>query len=173
LPGDIDGLIYSSELSVNEGEEEVIRKYKKGDTIEAIVLSIDVDKERVSLGIKPADDDHFAQYISLHGKGEKVEGQVKSEDAKGFVIALAEDVEGYLRVSESEYASIEQAREVLKDGTTVSGTILNVDRKARRVFISQKTGSKPQEAAKPAAEPEKNDTTNFGALLKAELNAQK
>ncbi len=171
LPGDIDGLIYLSDLSWNEPGEEAVRKHKKGDSVEAVVLSIDVEKERISLGIKQLEGDPFAQYASIHDKGSKVEGQVQSEDAKGFVITLAPEVEGYIRVSDTEYSSIEEAREVLKEGSTVAATVVNSDHKARRIFLSLKQG-KSQEVAQ-AAEPEKSDATSFGALLKAELNTQK
>src|SRR6202162_1756691 len=97
LPGGIDGLVHLSDLSWSETGEEAVRKYKKGDEVEAIVLGIDVEKERISLGIKQLDGDPFSNYVATHDKGTVVSGTVKSLDGKGAVIALDGDVEGYLR----------------------------------------------------------------------------
>ena len=100
LPGGIDGLVHLSDLSWSPTGEEAVRNYKKGDEVEAVVLAIDVERERISLGIKQLDGDPFTNYVATHDKSSIVNGTVKSLDAKGAVIALDGDVEGYLRASE-------------------------------------------------------------------------
>ncbi|MGN6955130.1 S1 RNA-binding domain-containing protein, partial [Neisseria sp. P0015.S004] len=100
LPGGIDGLVHLSDLSWTEAGEEAVRKYKKGEEVEAVVLAIDVDKERISLGIKQLEGDPFGNFISVNDKGSLVKGSVKSVDAKGAVVALSDEVEGYLPASE-------------------------------------------------------------------------
>ncbi len=166
LPGDIDGLIYFSDLSWNEPGEEAVRKYKKGEQVDAVVLSIDVEKERISLGIKQLDGDPFNHFIGMHEKGTKVEGTVKSVEQKGAVIELAAEVEGYLKVSEISHERVEDARSVLKEGEKLTLTVANVDQKARRIYLSIKDA----QAQAAATQAERNGTTDFGALLKAELN---
>jgi small subunit ribosomal protein S1 len=116
LPGGIDGLVHLSDLSWQETGEEAVRKYKKGDEVEAVVLGIDVEKERISLGIKQLEGDPFNNFISANDKGSLVNGTVKTVDAKGAVMQLADDVEGYLRASEISADRVEDARNVLKEG---------------------------------------------------------
>jgi small subunit ribosomal protein S1 len=175
LPGGIDGLVHLSDLSWAETGEEAVRKYKKGDEIEAVVLGIDVEKERISLGIKQLDGDPFSNFAAMYDKGAQVTGTVKSVDAKGAVIALADDVEGYLRVSEISSSRTEDARDALKEGDTVNVAILSVDRKARSINLSAKAREVAETQAtmqKQQTEAAATGTTNLGALLKAKLDSQ-
>ncbi|MGY8524845.1 30S ribosomal protein S1 [Paracidovorax citrulli] len=172
LPGGIDGLVHLSDLSWNVAPEEAVRQYKKGDEVKAVVLGIDVDKERISLGIKQLSGDPFNNYISANDKGSVVTGTIKSVDAKGAVVQLADDVEGYLRASEISADRVEDARNVLKEGETVTAAIVNVDRKSRNINLSVKSKDsvEQQEAMqKFQADSGAAGTTNLGALLKARL----
>ncbi|TWG82633.1 SSU ribosomal protein S1P [Cupriavidus gilardii J11] len=172
LPGGIDGLVHLSDLSWQESGEEAVRKYKKGDEVEAVVLGIDVDKERISLGIKQLSGDPFNNYISANDKGSVVTGTIKSVDAKGAVVQLADDVEGYLRASEISADRVEDARNVLKEGESVTAAIVNIDRKSRNINLSikSKDSAEQQEAMqKFQADTGAAGTTNLGALLKAKL----
>src|ERR1700741_5109722 len=110
LPGGIDGLVHLSDLSWSETGEEAVRKYKKGDEVEAVVLGIDVEKERISLGIKQLEGDPFSNFVAMNDKGSVIDGIVKSVDAKGAVVTLTADVEGYLRASEIAQDRVEDAR---------------------------------------------------------------
>jgi len=174
LPGNIDGLVHLSDLSWSTPGEEAVRKYKKGDETEAMVLSIDVERERISLGIKQLDGDPFTGYISSHDKNSIVKGTVKSIDAKGAVIALEGDVEGYLRASEVARDRVEDIRTHLKEGDAVTAMVINIDRKNRTINLSIKAKDLADESAvmqKMAAEkPANAGTTSLGALLKAKLD---
>jgi small subunit ribosomal protein S1 len=155
--------------------EEAVRKYKKGDEIETVVLSIDVERERISLGIKQIDGDPFTAFIATNEKGSVVKGVVKSIDAKGAVIVLENDVEGYLRASEVSRERVEDIRTHLKEGDAVTAMIINIDRKNRSVNLSVKAKDVDEENVtmqKIASEkPANAGTTNLGALLKAKLGA--
>ena len=172
LPGGIDGLVHLSDLSWQETGEEAVRKYKKGDEVEAVVLGIDVDKERISLGIKQLSGDPFNNFISANDKGSLVNGVIKAVDAKGAVVQLADDVEGYLRASEISADRVEDARNVLKEGEQITALVVNVDRKSRNINLSikAKDNVEQQEAMqKFQADTGTAGTTNLGALLKAKL----
>ncbi len=177
LDGGIDGLIHLSDLSWNQPGEEMVRNYKKGDEVEAVVLAIDVERERISLGIKQMDSDPFGGFASSNEKGAVVTGTVKSLDAKGAVIALAGDVEAYLKASEVSVDRVEDIRTHLKEGDTVTAVIINVDRKNRGINLSIKALNKAEESAamqKFSAESSANaGTTNLGALLKAKMSGSK
>ena len=136
LEGGIDGLVHLSDLSWTEPGEEAVRKYKKGEELEAVVLSIDVERERISLGVKQMSGDPFNNFCSTHEKGSVVTGKVKSVEAKGAVIDLGNDTEGYLRASEIGPDRVEDARNVLKEGDEVTAAITNIDRKARSIQLS-------------------------------------
>lgn len=138
LPGGIDGLVHLSDLSWSEAGEEAVRKYKKGDEVEAIVLGIDVEKERISLGIKQLEGDPFSNYVAMNDKGSIVDGVVKTVDAKGAVVTLTGDIEGYLRASEISQDRVEDARNVLKEGDKVNAMVINIDRKSRGINLSIK-----------------------------------
>ena len=173
LPGGIDGLVHLSDLSWNESGEEAVRKYKKGDELEAVVLAIDTDRERISLGIKQMGGDPFSNFTSTHEKGALVKGTVKSVEAKGAVIDLGDDVEGCLRASEIAAERVEDATTRLSVGDEVEALITNIDRKARSIQLSIK--AKDAAEARDALDRLNADaaaatgTTNLGALLKAKL----
>jgi len=173
LSGNIDGLVHLSDLSWSVPGEEAVRKYKKGDEIETVVLSIDVERERISLGIKQIEGDPFTAFVASHEKGSVAKGTVKSIDAKGAVVVLENDIEGYLRTSEISRERVEDIRTRLKEGDAVTAMIINIDRKNRTVNLSIKAKDISEENAamqKIAAEkPANAGTTNLGALLKAKL----
>ena len=174
LPGNIDGLVHLSDLSWSLPGEEAVRKYKKGDEVEAIVLGIDVERERISLGIKQLDGDPFTSFMSVHDKNSIVKGTVKTIDAKGAIIGLEGDVEGYLRASEVSRDRVEDIRSHLKEGDAVTAMIINIDRKNRTINLSIKARDMAVESAamqKMAADkPANAGTTSLGALLKAKLD---
>ena len=174
LPGGIDGLVHLSDLSWQETGEEAVRKYKKGDEVETVVLAIDVEKERISLGIKQMSGDPFNNYTSTSDKGSIVDGTVKSVDAKGAVVQLADEVEGYLRASEISTDRVEDARNLLKEGDAVNAMIINVDRKSRSINLSikAKDSADQQQAMSKLQNEASAGTTNLGALLKAKMDNQ-
>ena len=173
LPGGIDGLVHLSDLSWNESGEEAVRKYKKGDELGAVVLAIDTERERISLGIKQMGGDPFSNFASTHDKNTLVKGTVKSVDAKGAVIDLGNDVEGYLRAAEISADRVEDATTRLAAGDEVEALITNIDRKNRSIQLSIR--AKDAAEARDALDRLNADataasgTTNLGALLKAKL----
>ncbi|TSE26440.1 30S ribosomal protein S1 [Tepidimonas sediminis] len=174
LENGIDGLVHLSDLSWNEPGEVAVRNYKKGQEVEAVVLGVDVERERISLGIKQLDADPFTTFVSIHDKGSTVTGTVKSVDAKGAEIDLGNDVTGYLRASEISRDRVEDARNVLKEGDEVTAVIINVDRKNRSIQLSikAKDAADQQEAMASLAQNAGNaGTTNLGALLRAKLDS--
>ena len=174
LPGNIDGLVHLSDLTWTQPAEEAARQFKKGDEIEAMVLSIDVERERISLGVKQLQGDPFNNYVAGHDKGAVAIGTVKSVDAKGAVISLEGEVEGYLRASEIARDRVEDARTHLKEGESVTVMIINVDRKNRTINLSIKAKDVTEESqaiAKLQSEAAASSgSTNLGALLKAKLD---
>ena len=174
LPGGIDGLVHLSDLSWSAPGEEAVRNFKKGEEVEAQVLSIDVERERISLGIKQLEGDPFNNFVASHEKGKLISGTVKSVDARGAVVALGGDLEGYLRASEISRDRVEDARNHLKEGDSVTAMIINVDRKNRTINLSvkQKDLAETNEAmAKLQSESAASTgSTNLGALLKAKLD---
>ena len=171
LPGGIDGLVHLSDLSWNEQGEDAVRKYKKGDEVEAVVLGIDTERERISLGIKQLSGDPFSNFAGTHERNTIVKGTVKSVDAKGAVIDLGNDTEGYLRASEIAPERVEDATTQLTVGQEVEALITSVDRKNRSIQLSIK--AKDAAEARKALDRVNSDasagTTNLGALLKAKL----
>lgn len=173
LPGGIDGLVHLSDLSWSEPGEEAVRNFKKGDEIEAVVLAIDTEKERISLGVKQLEGDPFTNFVAAHDKGAVVQGTVKSVDAKGAVVTLSLDVEGYLRASELSSGRVDDATTVLKEGDNVEAMIINVDRKNRSIQLSIKARDNAETAETLQRMSEAgatSGTTNLGALLKAKLD---
>jgi small subunit ribosomal protein S1 len=175
LPGGIDGLVHLSDLSWSETGEQAVQKFKKGEELETVVLSIDVERERISLGIKQLEGDPFTNFIAAHDKNSVVEGSVKSVDAKGAVIALGAEVEGYLRASEFSRDRVDDLRAHLKDGDKVQAMVINVDRKNRSINLSVKAketaeegDSMKQQRSEQAASAA--GSTNLGALLRAKLD---
>jgi len=176
LPGGIDGLVHLSDLSWTETGEEAVRNFKKGDEIEAVVLGIDTDKERISLGIKQLEGDPFNNFVATHDKGAVVPGTIKSVEPKGAVITLSVDVEGYLRASEISSGRVEDATTVLKAGDNVEAMIINIDRKARSIQLSIKARDNAETAEtiqRMSEASASSGTTNLGALLKAKLDQQR
>ncbi|WP_304334332.1 30S ribosomal protein S1 [Conchiformibius steedae] len=176
LPGNIDGLVHLSDLSWSESGEEAVRKYKKGEEVEAVVLAIDVEKERISLGIKQLEGDPFGNFISVNDKGSLVKGTVKSVEAKGALIELAEEVEGYLPASEFDSERVEDLSTKLKEGDEVEAVIITIDRKSRNIKLSVKAKDEKdnRDALKSvnAASAANAGTTSLGDLLKASLGKQ-
>ncbi|STZ75871.1 30S ribosomal protein S1 [Bergeriella denitrificans] len=174
LPGGIDGLVHLSDLSWTESGEEAVRKYKKGEEVEAVVLAIDVDKERISLGIKQLEGDPFNNFISVNDKGALVKGTVKNVDAKGAVIALTEEVEAYLPAAEFAADRVEDLSTKLNAGDEVEAVIVTVDRKNRsiRLSVKAKDAKESRDALNSvnAAATANAGTTSLGDLLKAKLS---
>ncbi|GAA6131596.1 MULTISPECIES: 30S ribosomal protein S1 [Halopseudomonas] len=138
LDGGIDGLVHLSDISWNEAGEEAVRRFKKGDEIETVILSVDPERERISLGVKQLEDDPFSNFVSLNEKGTIITGTVKEVDAKGAVITLADDIEGTLKASEISRDRVEDARNVLNEGDSVEAKIISIDRKSRVISLSIK-----------------------------------
>jgi small subunit ribosomal protein S1 len=176
LPGGIDGLVHLSDLSWNLPGEEAVKNFKKGEEVEAVVLSIDVERERISLGVKQLEGDPYSNFVATHEKGALITGTVRSVDAKGAVVALGGEVEGYLRASEVSRDRVEDARTHLKEGDTVQAMIINIDRKNRSLNLSIKAReAAEQDAAMKKLQSEaaaSTGSTNLGALLKAKLDTK-
>jgi len=174
LAAGIDGLVHLSDLSWNETGEVAVRNFKKGQEVEAVVLAVDVERERISLGIKQLDSDPFTNFVSVNDKGQTVTGTVKTVDAKGAEIDLGEDIIGYLRVSEISRDRIEDASHVLKVGDEVSAVVVNIDRKTRNIQLSIKAKDAADQADAMANLSQQNagnaGTTSLGALLRAKLD---
>ena len=177
LPGGIDGLVHLSDLSWHQTGEEAVRNFKKGDEVEAMVLAIDTERERISLGIKQLEGDPFNNYAATTEKGTLVKGTVASVDPRGAVIRLSGDVEGYLRASEISRDRVDDARNHLKEGEEVEAMVINVDRKNRSISLSIKAKDTVETAEalqRIAAESgAASGTTNLGALLRAKLDNSK
>jgi small subunit ribosomal protein S1 len=173
LEGNIDGLVHLSDISWNETGEEAVRSYNKGDEIETVILSIDPERERISLGIKQLEDDPFNNYVAQNDRGAVVTGKVTSVDAKGAVIELAEEVEGYLKASEISRDKVEDVRNVFKEGDTVEAKIVSVDRKNRGLSLSIKAKDydDEKEAVRSLKEQETEATSpgTIGDLIKAQM----
>lgn len=174
LPGNIDGLVHLSDLSWTEAGETAVHNFKKGDELEAVVLAIDVERERVSLGVKQLEGDPFNNYIAMNDKGAVVNGTVKSVEPKGAVIQLNDEVEGYLRASEISRDRVEDAGSHLKVDDKVEVMIINIDRKSRTLQLSIK--AKDQQETQEAMQKIQSDSsaasgmTSLGALLKAKFD---
>ena len=171
LDGGIDGLVHLSDISWDEGGEQALRRYKKGDELETVVLSVDPERERISLGVKQLDKDPFSSFVALHEKGSIVTGTITEVDAKGATIALAEGVEGYLRASEISRDRVEDARSVLKQGEEVEAKFLGVDRKNRTISLSIKAKDQDDEQAaiKGYSRDASTGTATLGDILKEQM----
>ncbi|MDT8451771.1 MAG: 30S ribosomal protein S1 [Gammaproteobacteria bacterium] len=173
LNGDIDGLVHMSDVSWDVEGVEAIRDYKKGDTIEAVVLSIDPERERISLGIKQMEQDPVSTYMAEYKKGAIVKGKVTAVDARGATIDLGEGVEGTLRASELSRDRVEDATTVLKVGDEVEAKLMGVDRKSRVLNLSVKAKDyqDESEAMKDYSKSQESAATTFGDLLKEQMDA--
>ena len=171
LDGGIDGLIHLSDLSWDRPGEDITREFKKGDEVTAVVLAVDPDRERISLGIKQAQEDPFGAYVSANPKGSVVKGVVDTIDVKGAVIRLEEGIEGYLRAADLSRDFVEDARNVLQSGAEIEARVTSIDRKSRRITLSVKAlemeieGKAIEEyTARPST------TISLGDKLKEELS---
>jgi small subunit ribosomal protein S1 len=176
LDGNIDGLIHLTDLSWNKVGEEAVRDYQKGQEVDAMVLSIDPERERISLGIKQIEKDPFASYISDKPKGSIVSGTVVSVDAKAAVVDLGDGIEGLLRASEMAKDRVEDARSFLNEGDQIEAKITGMDRKGRSIYLSikAKDTEEEQEALKDyasAGADSSGATTSFGELLKEKMDS--
>ncbi len=174
LDGGIDGLIHLSDISWNSTGEDVARNFKKGDNLDAVVLAVDPERERISLGVKQLEQDPFGQYMAANPKGSKVKGTVKEVDAKGATIDLGEGVEGYVSVRDISYDRVEDASQVLKVGEEVEAKFTGMDRKGRTLQLSIKAKDEADTAEAMAEYNKASDastgTTRLGALLREQLN---
>ena len=175
LPGGIDGLVHLSDLSWNVPGEEAVRNFRKGQDVEAVVLGIDLERERISLGIKQLEGDPLTSFATGHEKGSIVKGTIKTVEAKGATVQLDSDMEGYLRASEVSRDRVEDMRSHYKEGDEIEAMIINVDRKNRVINLSIKAKDMTEQdsamkklAAESAAAA--SGSTNLGALLKAKLD---
>ena len=175
LEGGIDGLIHLSDLSWNRPGEEAVRDYKKGDDLEAVILAVDPERERISLGIKQLDGDPFTSYVAANGKGAVVKGTVTAVEAKGATVKLGNDIEGYLRAADIARERIEDARSVLKEGDEVEAKITTIDRKNRKISLSirAKDMQEETEAVQEYSRKTASGTTSaLGDKLKEKLGGQ-
>ena len=177
LDGGIDGLIHLSDISWNATSDDILRNYKKGDTLDAVVLAVDPERERISLGLKQMEQDPFGQYMAAHPKGSKVEGTVREVDAKGATIDLGEGVEGYVAARDISHDRVDDATQHLKVGDKVEAKFVGMDRKGRSLQLSIKAKDEAETAEalaeynKAAAEAA-TGTTSLGALLRAQLGGK-
>jgi small subunit ribosomal protein S1 len=175
LDGGIDGLVHLSDISWNMPGEEAVRNYKKGEEIEATVLSIDPERERISLGIKQLDRDPFSNFVAEHPKGSIVRGKVSSVDAKAAVIDLGEEdgLEGILKASELSRDRVEDARSVLNEGDEVEAKLIGIDRKSRSIMLSIKAKESDEEAAVlQDYSGSEGATTSLGDILKEQMDTK-
>jgi small subunit ribosomal protein S1 len=174
LDGDIDGLVHLSDISWHDPGEEAVRKFSKGDEIEAVVLSVDPERERISLGIKQLEKDPFSNFVAEHSKGSVVTGTVKEVDAKAAIIDLGDGVDGTLRASELSRDRIEDARTMLNVGDEVEAKFMGVDRKSRAIMLSIKAKDSDDEAAmmQDYGSGSTEATTNLGDVLKQQMNGE-
>jgi small subunit ribosomal protein S1 len=171
LDGGIDGLVHLSDISWSAAGEEAIRQYKKGDEVETVILAIDPERERISLGIKQLEQDPFQNYLATHEKGSTVKGTVKEVDAKGAVIVLADSVEGYLRASEISRDRVEDARTQLKVGDEIEAKFIGVDKKSKTITLSVKARDQEEEAAaiKGYSQPAAAAMPTLGDIFKEQM----
>lgn len=174
LDGGIDGLVHLSDISWDEPGEEALRRYKKGDEVEAVVISVDPERERISLGIKQLDRDPFSTYVAANEKGTVVKGNVTEVDAKGATVELAEGVVGYIRASEVARDRIEDARSILKVGDSIEAKFVGVDRKNRSISLSikQKDADDEVAAIKGLSRDAQTGTATLGDILKEQMTKE-
>ncbi|MFO7603335.1 MAG: 30S ribosomal protein S1 [Gammaproteobacteria bacterium] len=173
LDGGIDGLVHMSDISWSENGEEMIRDFKKGDVVEAVVLAVDPERERISLGIKQLEQDPVSNFVAANPKGSIVKGTVREVDAKGAIIDLGEGLEGYLRASEISRDRIEDARTILKEGEEVEAKFMGIDRKNRTISLSIKAKDTDEEknAIEDYTRSTGGATTTLGDLLKGQIES--
>ncbi|MFO8154136.1 30S ribosomal protein S1 [Thioalkalivibrio sp.] len=174
LEGGIDGLIHLSDLSWQVPGEDAIRNFKKGDEVEAVVLSVDPERERISLGLKQLDRDPFSSFVAEHAKGSVVSGVVKEVDAKAAVVELADGIDGILRAADISRDRVEDARSVLKVGDQVEAKFMGVDKKTRAISLSIKAKDFQEEAemVQDYSSTGTTATTSLGELLKEKMRGK-
>jgi len=172
LDGDIDGLVHLSDISWHEAGEDAVRAFTKGDEIEAVVLSVDPERERISLGVKQLEKDPFSNFVAANAKGSFVKGIVKEVDAKAAIIDLGDGIEGTLRASELSRDRIEDARTILTVGEEVEAKFMGVDRKSRAIMLSVKAKDTDEEKSmmQDYGSGSAEATTNLGDVLKQHMN---
>ncbi len=172
LDGGIDGLVHLSDISWDMPGEEAVRNYKKGDEVEAVVLAVDAQRERISLGIKQLEKDPFSNFLAEHPKGSMIRGKVATVDAKGAMVDLGNGIEGYLRASELSRDRVEDARTVLKEGDDIEARFVGMDRKNRSISLSVKAKEIQEEAQamEDYARNTSSGTTTLGDLLKEHIS---
>jgi len=173
LEGGIDGLVHLSDLSWDSTGEDLVQNFAKGDELEAVVLSIDPERERISLGVKQMEQDPFSNFVAANGKGAVVKGKITEVDAKAAIVDLGEGVEGTLRASELSRDRVEDARTLLKEGDEVEAKFLGVDRKTRTISLSIKAmdADAEAEAIKEYSSDAAPASTTLGDLLKEQMDA--
>ncbi|MFZ1641977.1 MAG: 30S ribosomal protein S1 [Candidatus Contendobacter sp.] len=173
LDGGIDGLVHLSDISWNATGEEAVRQYKKGQEVEAVVLAVDPERERISLGIKQIDKDPFSNFVADHPKGSVIKGRIASVDSKGALVDLGYGVEGTLRASELSRERIEDARSILKEGEEIEAKFIGVDRKNRTITLSIKAKDMAEEAEVLQDYSRKSSTgATLGDIFKEQMSAQ-
>tara|TARA_B100000787_G_scaffold113467_1_gene84484 strand:- start:225 stop:860 length:636 start_codon:yes stop_codon:yes gene_type:complete len=172
LDGGIDGLIHLSDITWEDENEEVVRDFKKGDDLEAVVLAIDPERERISLGVKQLQDDPFSEYLSQNPRGTVVTGKVTEVDASGAKIELAEGVEGYIRAADISRERTDDASKVLSVGDDVEAKFTGTSRKDRTLTLSikAKDSQEETEAVKEYSNGEDGSNTTLGDLLKEQMD---
>ncbi|MGR8942173.1 MAG: 30S ribosomal protein S1 [Gammaproteobacteria bacterium] len=166
LDGGIDGLVHMSDISWADDGETAVRDYKKGDEIETVILAVDPERERISLGIKQLEQDPFQNFLATHEKGSLVKGVIKEVDAKGAVVTLADYVEGYIRASEIQRDRVEDARTLLKEGETVEAKFIGVDKKNKTISLSIKAKDHDEESSAIKDYSQQSATPTLGDLFK-------
>ncbi|MFT6751682.1 MAG: small subunit ribosomal protein S1 [Candidatus Azotimanducaceae bacterium] len=173
LDGNIDGLVHLSDISWNEPGEQAVRRFTKGDEIETVILSIDAERERISLGLKQLEEDPFSNYVAVNERGAIVMGTVKEVDAKQAVLEMAEEVEAILKASEISLDRVEDARNSMKVGEEIEVKIINVDRKNRLLGVSIKAKDMADEEIAVKEHKERDaevSPTTIGDLIKEKMN---
>ena len=173
LDGGIDGLVHLSDISWNANGEEAVREYKKGEEVEAVVLQVDAERERISLGVKQISEDPVNNYLTATKKGAIVTGTITEVDAKGATVELAEGVEGYIRVADISRDRVEDASDVLKAGETVEARFMGVDRKNRVLSLSIKAKDEAEEKAAVESVNNQQDDSAFGNAMAEAFKAAK
>jgi small subunit ribosomal protein S1 len=171
LDGEIDGLVHLSDISWTIPGEEAVKQFKKGQELEAVILAIDPERERISLGLKQLEGDNFTSFVDEFTKGAIVKGKVTAVDAKTVTVALSDEITGTIRVSELSDERIDDATTLVKEGDEIEAKIINVDRKNRSIALSVKAkdAHDEAEAIKKYSRTEGSSNTTLGDLLKEKM----
>jgi small subunit ribosomal protein S1 len=173
LDGGIDGLVHLSDISWNATGEDIVRNFKKGENLEAVVLAVDPERERISLGIKQLEQDPFGQYMAANPKGSILTGTVREVDARGATIDLADGIEGYLRASDIAKERIEDATQHLKVGDSVEAKFIGMDRKGRTLQLSIRAKEEADlQDVLDEYQSASGGTTKLGALLREQMSGK-